>query len=171
MKEQYSIWAKKALKQAEKTAKQYSHNYIGTEHLLAGLLAVREGTAGLVLTEAGVTEEKLFQLIEKLVAPSQITILEEPQGYTPRTKKVLARAKREAEKLDGREIGTEHILIAMLKEYDCVGTRLLHTMGINIQQLYIEIMKAMGKEGSRFKRRFPEKHREKQYPYAGSVQP
>ena len=103
MKEQYSIWAKKALKQAEKTAKRYSHNYIGTEHLLAGLLAVREGTAGLVLTEAGVTEEKLFQLIEKLVAPSQITILEEPQGYTPRTKKVLARAKTEAEKLDGRE--------------------------------------------------------------------
>lgn len=148
MKEQYSIWAKKALKQAEKTAKRYSHNYIGTEHLLAGLLAVSEGTAGLVLTEAGVTEEKLFQLIEKLVAPSQITILEEPQGYTPRTKKVLARAKTEAEKLNGREIGTEHILIAMLKEYDCVGTRLLHTMGVNIQQLYTEIMKAMGKEGA-----------------------
>ena len=71
-----------------------------------------------------------------------------PRGYTPRTKKVLARAKTEAEKLDGREIGTEHILIAMLKEYDCVGTRLLHTMGVNIQQLYTEIMKAMGKEGA-----------------------
>ena len=88
MKEQYSVWAKKALKQAEKIAKQYSH-YIGTEHLLAGLLAVEEGTAGLMLTEAGVTEEKLFQLIDELVAPSQTTTLERSQEYTPRTKRVL----------------------------------------------------------------------------------
>ena len=127
MKEQYSVWAKKALKQAEKIAKQYSH-YIGTEHLLAGLLAVEEGTAGLMLTEAGVTEEKLFQLIDELVAPSQTTTLERSQEYTPRTKRVLELAKSEAEKLGDKEIGTEHILIAMLKEYDCVGTRLLHTM-------------------------------------------
>ena len=134
MREQYSVWAKKALKQAEKIAKQYSHNYIGTEHLLAGLLAVEEGTAGLMLTEAGVTGEKLFQLIDELVAPSQATMLEEPQGYTPRTKQVLERARAEAERLGDKETGTEHILIAMLKEYDCVGTRLLHTMGVNIQQ-------------------------------------
>ena len=148
MREQYSVWAKKALKQAEKIAKQYSHNYIGTEHLLAGLLAVEEGTAGLMLTEAGVTGEKLFQLIDELVAPSQATMLEEPQGYTPRTKQVLERARAEAERLGDKETGTEHILIAMLKEYDCVGTRLLHTMGVNIQQLYTGIMKAMGKEGA-----------------------
>ena len=122
MKEQYSVWAKKALKQAEKIAKQYSH-YIGTEHLLAGLLAVEEGTAGLMLTEAGVTEEKLFQLIDELVDPSQATTLERSQEYTPRTKRVLELAKSEAEKLGDKEIGTEHILIAMLKEYDCVALR------------------------------------------------
>lgn len=147
MKEQYSVWAKKALKQAEKIAKPYGR-YIGTEHLLAGLLAVEEGTAGLILTEAGVTEEKLFQLIDELVAPSQSLTLGKNQEYTPRTKRVLERAKSEADKLGDKEIGTEHILIAMLKEYDCVGTRLLHTMGINIQQLYAGIMKTMGKENS-----------------------
>ena len=114
MREQYSVWAKKALKQAEKIAKQYSHNYIGTEHLLAGLLAVEEGTAGLMLTEAGVTGEKLFQLIDELVAPSQATMLEEPQGYTPRTKQVLERARAEAERLGDKETGTEHILIAKI---------------------------------------------------------
>ena len=124
MKEQYSKWAKKALKLAEETAKKYRHNYIGTEHILAGLLAVEAGTAGLVLQEAGVTDEKLFGLIDKLVAPSGDVLLEEPQGYTPSAKTVLSLARLQAEALESREVGTEHILLAILKEYDCVGARL-----------------------------------------------
>ena len=148
MKEQYSKLASKALKLAENTAKRCSHNYVGTEHLLAGLLAVQEGTAGHVLTEAGVSQEKLLELIEKLVAPSSDVLLAEPQGYTPRCKQVLFAAETEAERMQSEEIGTEHLLLAMLKEYDCVGTRLLHTLGVNIQKLYIEIMKAMGIEGN-----------------------
>ena len=148
MKEQYSKLASKALKLAEHTAKRCSHNYVGTEHLLAGLLAVQEGTAGHLLIEAGVSQEKLLELIEKLVAPSSDVLLAEPQGYTPRAKQVLFAAEAEAERMQSREIGTEHLLLAMLKEYDCVGARLLHTLGINIQKLYIEIMKAMGIEGN-----------------------
>ena len=148
MKEQYSKLASKALKLAEHTAKRCSHNYVGTEHLLAGLLAVQEGTAGHLLIEAGVSQEKLLELIEKLVAPSSDVLLAEPQGYTPRAKQVLFAAEAEAERMQNREIGTEHLLLAMLKEYDCVGARLLHTLGINIQKLYIEIMKAMGIEGN-----------------------
>lgn len=148
MKEQYSKLASKALKLAEHTAKRCSHNYVGTEHLLAGLLAVEEGTAGHLLIEAGVSQEKLLELIEKLVAPSSDVLLAEPQGYTPRAKQVLFAAEAEAERTQSREIGTEHLLLAMLKEYDCVGARLLHTLGINIQKLYIEIMKAMGIEGN-----------------------
>ena len=89
MKEQYSKLASKALKLAEHTAKRCSHNYVGTEHLLAGLLAVQEGTAGHLLIEAGVSQEKLLELIEKLVAPSSDVLLAEPQGYTPRAKQVL----------------------------------------------------------------------------------
>ncbi|EJX01522.1 protein containing Clp, partial [gut metagenome] len=70
MRIQYSKLASQVLKLAKGTAKKYNHNYVGTEHLLVGLLGVKEGTAGHVLAEFGVEEEKLFQLIEKLVAPS-----------------------------------------------------------------------------------------------------
>lgn len=148
MKNQYSKWALRALKTAEQTAKSCNHNYIGTEHLLAGLLAGEETAAGILLKEAGVTKERLQNLIEKLVAPSQGVLLEEPQGYTPRARKVLSLAEEEAERLESREVGTEHLLLAMLKEYDCVGARLLHTMGVNIQGLYAEALKTMGKEGT-----------------------
>ncbi|BFK15353.1 ATP-dependent Clp protease ATP-binding subunit [Blautia parvula] len=146
MKERYSKQAVNALKAAEKTAEGRSHNYVGTEHLLAGLLKETAGTAGLVLAEAGVEEMKLLALIDKLIAPQGDVALENPQGYTPRAQKVLDNAREEAGNFGGGVIGTEHILIAMLKEYDCVGTRLLHTLGINIQQLYLDVLKAMGKD-------------------------
>ena len=96
MKKQYSKWALKALKLAEETARKCSHNYIGTEHILAGLLAVKDSTAGEILTEAGISLKKLLELMEKLVAPSSEVLLEEPQGYTPRSKKVLEKASEEA---------------------------------------------------------------------------
>ena len=118
MKKQYSKWALKALKLAEETARKCSHNYIGTEHILAGLLAVKDGTAGEILAEAGITQQKLLELMEKLVVPSSDVLLEEPQGYTPRSRRVLAKAEDEAKNMDSAEIGTEHILIAMLKESD-----------------------------------------------------
>lgn len=146
MKERYSKQAVSALKAAEKTAEGRSHNYVGTEHLLAGLLKETSGTAGLVLAEAGVEEKKLLALIDKLIAPQGDVVLENPQGYTPRAQRVLDKAREESGNLGGGVIGTEHILIAMLKEYDCVGTRLLHTLGINIQQLYLDVLKAMGKD-------------------------
>ena len=146
MKERYSKQAVNALKAAEKTAEGRSHNYVGTEHLLVGLLKETAGTAGLVLAEDGVEEMKLLALIDKLIAPQGDVALENPQGYTPRAQRVLDKAREEAGSLGGGVIGTEHILIAMLKEYDCVGTRLLHTLGINIQQLYLDVLKAMGKD-------------------------
>ena len=107
MKEQYSKLALKALRLAQETAKKCSHNYIGTEHMLAGLLAVKEGTAGMVLSEAGVTGEKLSELIEKLVAPAGEVLLEEPQGYTPKARQVLALARSEAERFESGKTGTE----------------------------------------------------------------
>ena len=146
MKEQYSKQAAAALKAAQKTAEERSHNYVGTEHLLVGLLQEETGTAGLVLTEAGVDETKLITLIDKLIAPPGEVVLESPQGYTPRAERVLTGSREEARNYGSSVVGTEHILLAMLKEHDCVGTRLLHTLGINIQQLFMDVLKAMGKE-------------------------
>ena len=148
MKTQYTDQARTAIMYAEKTARRCRHNYIGTEHLLAGLIHEKQGTAGMVLREFGVGEEKLMELIDKLIAPAQGVLTEDKRGYTPRAELVLENSRQEAMDLKSTRVGTEHLLLAMLKEVDCVGTRLLHTMGVGIQKLQMEILVAMGEETS-----------------------
>ena len=148
MKTQYTDQAKKAILYAEKIARKCGHSYIGTEHLLAGLIHEEQGTAGMVLRDMGVSEEKLLELIEKLIAPASDVMTADAQGYTPRAEKVLDDSRKQAVDFRSTKAGTEHLLLAMLSEVDCVATRLLHTMGINIQKLQTEILIAMGEEGA-----------------------
>lgn len=149
MRDQFTEQAKQALKQAEKTAKLCKHNYIGTEHLLLGLLKSVDGTAGAVLLEAGVDEKKLMSLIDRLIAPQSGVIFAEKQKFSPRAEKILDESRGEAAAFESQLVGTEHILLAMLKDADCVATRLLHTMEINIQKLFGDVLVAMG-EDARF---------------------
>ncbi|MGN9106222.1 ATP-dependent Clp protease ATP-binding subunit [Oliverpabstia intestinalis] len=143
MSTQYTNQAKTAVKYAEKTARRYKHSYIGTEHLLAGLLHEEEGTAGMVLRDMGISEERLMEMIRKLIAPEESNVLTADRaGYTPRATRML----EEADDLRSEKIGTEHLLLAMLREVDCMGTRLLHTMGVNIRKLQNEVLAAMGEE-------------------------
>lgn len=147
MSTQYTNQAKTAVKYAEKTARRYKHSYIGTEHLLAGLLHEEEGTAGMVLRDMGISEERLMEMIRKLIAPEESNVLTADRaGYTPRATRMLEGAVEEADDLRGEKIGTEHLLLAMLREVDCMGTRLLHTMGVNIRKLQNEVLAAMGEE-------------------------
>ena len=147
MSTQYTNQAKTAVKYAEKTARRYKHSYIGTEHLLAGLLHEEEGTAGMVLRDMGISEERLMEMIRKLVAPEESNVLTADRaGYTPRAARMLEGAVEEADDLRSEKIGTEHLLLAMLREVDCMGTRLLHTMGVNIRKLQNEVLVAMGEE-------------------------
>ena len=147
MSTQYTNQAKTAVKYAEKTARRYKHSYIGTEHLLAGLLHEEEGTAGMVLRDMGISEERLMEMIRKLIAPEESNVLTADRaGYTPRATKMLEGAVEEADDLRSEKIGTEHLLLAMLREVDCMGTRLLHTMGVNIRKLQNEVLAAMGEE-------------------------
>ena len=147
MSTQYTNQAKTAVKYAEKTARRYKHSYIGTEHLLAGLLHEEEGTAGMVLRDMGISEERLMEMIRKLIAPEESNVLTADRaGYTPRATRMLEGAVEEADDLRSEKIGTEHLLLAMLREVDCMGTRLLHTMGVNIQKLQNEVLAAMGEE-------------------------
>ena len=149
MSTQYTNQAKTAVKYAEKTARRYKHSYIGTEHLLAGLLHEEEGTAGMVLRDMGISEERLMEMIRKLVAPEESNVLTADRaGYTPRAARMLEGAVEEADDLRSEKIGTEHLLLAMLREVDCMGTRLLHTMGVNIRKLQNEVLVAMGEEVS-----------------------
>ena len=144
MQEKFTRQAKAALKLAESTARSWKHSYIGTEHILVGLLDEQEGTAGKILEEFGVDREKLESLITKLIAPSGVLVAEKSAGYSPRAQKVREQAVKEAEKQKEDLAGTEHLLLAMLKETDCVGTRLLYTMGVNIQKLYSAVLAAAG---------------------------
>ena len=136
--------AANALKLAAKAARRRGHSYIGSEHLLLGLLEEQEGTAAQVLMGAGVEEEKLEGLIDQLIAPEGGAGLASREGYTPRASLILENSVREAELFHMEEAGTEHILITIIKDPECVATRLLHTMGVNLQKLYRAILDSMG---------------------------
>lgn len=151
MNRPYTAKAKKALTLAGKMSRSLHHNYIGTEHLLLGLLREGSGVAACVLMSNGVEEEKLVQLIEDLIAPSSDVMVMDRDGYSPKTQRILERASAEAERFHSEQVGTEHLLIAMLKEMDCAASRLLNTMGVNMQKLYVDILVAMGEDAGQYR--------------------
>ena len=139
--------AKKSIELAVKSAVYHKQNYAGTEHLLDGLLKAVEGTASRILSEAGVSEEKLTKLIDSLIAPEGgIAVLGQPD-FSPRARYVIAQAKAMAAEMHAESAGTEHILLAMLRDVECVATRLLHTMGIDIRKLYADTLTVMQTDG------------------------
>lgn len=151
MHKEFTDSAQTALVLARQAAKECAQSYIGSEHLLLGLLRERTGTAHIVLEEGGVEEEQLLALIEQLIAPEGGVALANPDGYTPRALAVLESSEKEASFFQMDEIGTEHILLSLLRDVECVATRLLHTMGIQLQKLYMEIMGIMGADEETYK--------------------
>lgn len=151
MHKPYTKQAEKVMELTTRAAKSMHHNYIGTEHLLLGLLREGSGVASCVLMDAGVEEERLIELIEDLIAPSSNVIVLDRRGYSPRIQHIIEAAAAEAERFESDTIGTEHLLLAMLSEVDCAGVRLLNTMGVNIQKVYIETLIAMGEDANQFK--------------------
>lgn len=151
MHKPYTKQAQKVIELTTKTARSMHHNYIGTEHLLLGLLKEGSGVAACVLMDAGVEETRLVELIEDLIAPSSDVAVLDRKGYSPRIQHIIETADQEAERFDNENIGTEHLLIALLKEADCAGVRLLNTLGVNIQKIYIETLVAMGEDANRYK--------------------
>ena len=144
MQEKFTRQAVNALKLARSTVQSCKHTYIGTEHILVGLLKEKEGTAGRILEEFGVEQERLQELIGNLIAPSEVLTMERVPEYSPRAQRLLDNAGKEAQMRRADQAGTEHILLAMLKETESVATRLLYTMGVNIQKLYAAVLAAMG---------------------------
>ena len=157
MRNKFTKQAQTALTLAKAAAIDFELGYIGTEHLLLGLLSETEGAAGRVLEEFQVDGKKLVELIDKLVTPAEvgnITEIEMKPPYSPRTEKVLKSAVAEAQNSGCEKAGTEHLLLAMLRETDCVGTRLLYTMGVNIQKLYAAVLGAMGYDNEAIQEEF-----------------
>ena len=146
MKHHYTEQARDAIKKAERTAKLCKHAYVGTEHLLIGLLKAVDGTASAVLMEHEVDEERLLALVDKLIASNGTAVAEYAQRYSPRAEKILTESQAEAAVCGMNKVGTEHILLAMLKDTDCVATRLLHTLGVSVQKLIGDLFLAMGED-------------------------
>lgn len=143
----YTEQAEKALSLAKKIADGFHCGYIGTEHILTGLLREQTGVAAKILKENGVEEEHLLTMIEELISPDEvIAIAEKEDAYSPRAEAVLAEADVQRSRFLAEKTGTEHILLALLKEQDCVAARLLRTMGITIQKLYVDTLTAIGED-------------------------
>ena len=149
--ERYTPQAKEALSLAVGMAESLNHGYVGTEHLLIGLLQEGTGVAARVLEENGVEESKVVELVSQLISPNTSVQMAENAAYTPRARRVIENSYREAVRFKAAQIGTEHILIAILREGDCVASRLLNTMGISVQKLYIDLLAAMGEDAPSIK--------------------
>ena len=147
----YTDKAKKAISYANRLSKSMQCNYVGTEHILAGLLREGSGVAAEVLAANNIELDKLLELINELVAPGDEVAVMDRDGETPRTQAVLERASEIAERFECDEIGTEHLLLSMIKEGDCAACRLLNTMGANPQKLFVDILGAMGEDPAQYR--------------------
>jgi ATP-dependent Clp protease ATP-binding subunit ClpC len=127
------------------------YNYVGTEHILMALVREGSGVAAEVLLANNVDAEKLEQMVEDLISPGEGTLVAEKDGLSPRAQMILQHASEEAERFSCAEIGTEHILLAILKEGDCAASRLLNTLGCNSQKLFVDTLVAMGEDPSAYR--------------------
>ena len=158
---EYTGKARAALMLAEKCAKQFGQGYVGSEHILVGLLREKTGVAAVVLQDNGVNEADVVELIRDFVAPDSVTKIKERSGYSKRAQDVLEESRLLAEKYRSELIGTEHILMGIIKEGENVAARLLNTLGISLQKLYVDILVAMGEDGSLIKEDFAKKNSSK----------
>ena len=126
------------------------YNYVGTEHILAGLAKEGTGVAAEVLAANGVELSKILQMIEELISIGD-TMVAERDGFSPRAQHILEQSEEEAQRLGYEKIGTEHILLAIIKEGDCAASRLLGTLGVNLQKLFTDIIGAMGEDPAKYR--------------------
>ena len=147
----YTSKAKKAIDLAARISKKMNYSYVGTEHILAGLIKEGTGVAAEVLTACNVEYDKLISMIEDLISPGDNIEVMDRDGYSPRTQRVLERASEEADRFECNEIGTEHLLMAIVLQGDCAAARLLNTMGVNSQKMFIDILGAMGEDPSAYR--------------------
>ncbi len=154
MQSRFTKKAQEALSHATETAAMLGHGYIGSEHLLLGLIQTEGSLASTILINNDVTDERITNLVYQLIAPDSQVSVKEPTGYTPRVRRILENASKEAIRFKSELIGTEHILISILKESESVAARLLNTIGVSIKKIYIDIMVAMGEDSNTYREDF-----------------
>ena len=143
----YTEKAERALAYAQESAIVFGHPYVGTEHLLLGLIKEGTGVAALVLQSQGVTEENVALRIEEIIGQGD-NIINQPLGFTPRTKNILELSFKEARKMGKNAIGTEHLLLGIIKEGENFALRILASLNVDAQKLFTEIMKVLTDESA-----------------------
>ncbi len=151
MFENYTDKAARVLKQAVKASRELGQNYTGTEHILLAILREKDCAAARLLAERKADEKTVTELIRDLISPENGVVLAEREGFTPRAEKVLEDACQEAVRFHEKKAGTEHILIAILKDVECAASRLLNTMNVNAKELYTAMLNSMGKTGQAYR--------------------
>lgn len=154
MQSRFTKKAQEALDHAAETAAMLGHGYIGSEHLLIGLIQAEDSLASTVLLNNDVTAEKIINLVYQLIAPDNQVGVKEPSGYTPRVRRILENSAKEAARFHADSIGTEHLLIAIIKETESVAARLLNTLGVAIKKLYVDTLAAMGEDANSYREDF-----------------
>ena len=148
---EYTKQAEKALKLAAAFSRDLGHGYVGSEHLLLGLIEEETGVAAKVLLANNVARAAVLDLIQQQIAPPSTVTLKERDGYSPKAKQILHNCKNEAERFHASQIGTEHILLALLRDVDNLAVRLLNTLSVNPQKIYVDILVAMGENPKAYK--------------------
>ena len=151
MQSQFTDKAQNALTLAGKCARSLKQGYIGTEHILIGLLKEGTGVAAKVLTDNGVETEAVMEMIRDLIAFENGVAVKDREGYSPRAARILEEAHRQAARFGQKQTGTEHLLLALIKEGENVAVRLLNTLGVNVQKIYVDTLIAIGQDGSLYK--------------------
>ena len=154
MRTEYNNYASRVLERAAQDAASCHQKYIGTEHLVLGLLSEPESLSGRVLYENGLTYENFLEAVLGESAAlgdntSQIFL-----GYSPKAEHVLSASEEEALRLHAKQIGTEHILLALIKERDCIALRLMKGMNINVKKIYIDVLTATGIDMTRAQKEY-----------------
>ncbi len=144
--DQFSERARRALTLAQEEAQRFNHNYIGTEHLLLGLLRVEDGVAARVLTTLGIKLEAVRSAVEFIIGRGDRAMMGEI-GLTPRAKKVIELGVDEARRLNRGYVGTEHLLLGMLREGEGIAAGVLQSLGADLDRVRTETLRALGEPG------------------------
>ena len=140
----YTEQAENAIKYASKKAREMGHPYIGTEHLLLGLGTEFSGVAGQILAQNKVEEGNILRLMDELISPQEGAFQGRKPEESPRFKHILENSAQEARRLHMSKVGSEHLLLSIIRDTDCVAARILITLNINLQKIFQDIMSAVG---------------------------
>lgn len=152
----YTEQAERAIKYASKKAKEMRHPYIGTEHLLLGLRSEYSGVSGQILAQNGVEEKDVLRLMDELIVPPENSFEGKKPEESPRFRSILENSEKEARRLHTADVGTEHLLLSIIRDVDCVAARILITLNINLQKIFQDIMVAAGIDAKEYQEEIQE---------------